>query len=290
MLATARAGVKMPVLSCALESCCMPRDITTAVLANTGLGHGNWLLEFGAPEMADSMRPAQFFMIGIPGSATLLRRPYSVCGLPGTFDDRPAGALQVLYKAIGRGTGLLASLAPGAPVTVLGPLGNGFTPPDDPETVPVFVAGGVGSAPFPALTSSLSAGSPKPRMIYGARSSGDLVLADWFAERTEFEATTEDGSAGTTGRVTAPLERMLDGETQKRLKIYACGPEPMLEAVGKLAVEREVECELSLEAHMACGFGVCLGCVVPVRRAGGDVGYDRVCLEGPVMDARCMAW
>jgi len=268
----------------------MPRDITTAVLANTDLGEGTWLLEFGDREMARTMRPAQFFMIGIPGAATLLRRPYSVCGLPGTFGDRPTGAIQVLYKVIGQGTGLLAALAPGAPINVLGPLGNGFTPPDDLDTVPVFVAGGIGSAPFPALTMSLAGKFPKPKMFYGARAATDLALADWFAERTELETATEDGSVGVRGRVTAPLIRMLDRATNDRLKLYVCGPEPMLEAVGKLAVERGLACELSLEAHMACGFGVCLGCVVPVRRAGDAVGYDRVCLEGPVMDATCLAW
>ncbi len=268
----------------------MPCDITTAVLANTDLGAGNWLVEFGAPEIAESMQPAQFFMIGIPGAATVLRRPYSVCGLPGTFADRPAGALQVLYKVIGHGTGLLAALAPGAPITVLGPLGKGFTPPDEPGTLPVFVAGGVGSAPFPAFTAALEKDFPRPKMFYGARGVGDLALADWFAQRTELEMATEDGSAGVHGRVTAPLIRMLDGASNEKLKLYACGPGPMLEAVGKLAVERGVPCELSLEAHMACGFGVCLGCVVPVHRAGDEVGYDRVCLEGPVMDATCLAW
>lgn len=268
----------------------MPRDITTAVLANTDLGAGNWLVEFGAPEITATMRPAQFFMIGIPEAATLLRRPYSVCGLPGTFADRPAGAMQVLYKVIGHGTGLLASLAPGASITVLGPLGNGFTPPDDPETIPVFVAGGVGSAPFPAWTAALGKDFPKTRMFYGAAAAGDLALADWFAERTILETATEDGSVGVHGRVTTPLIRMLDDASNERFKLYACGPEPMLEAVGKLAVERDLPCELSLEAHMACGYGVCLGCVVPVRRARGEVGYDRVCVEGPVMDATCLAW
>ena len=268
----------------------MPRDITTAVLANTDLGAGNWLLEFGAPEMAETMRPAQFFMIGIPGSSTVLRRPFSVCGLPGTFADRPAGAVQVLYKVVGQGTGLLAALAPGAQITVLGPLGNGFTPPDDPETIPVFVAGGIGSAPFPAWLAALENDFPKPRMFYGARSADDLTLADWFAERVELETATEDGSAGVHGRVTVPLLRMLKRQEKEKLKLYVCGPEPMLEAVGKLAIGLNLRCELSLEAHMACGFGVCLGCVVPVRRADDGVGYDRVCLEGPVMDATCLAW
>jgi dihydroorotate dehydrogenase electron transfer subunit len=268
----------------------MPRDITTAVLANTDIGSGSWLLEFGAPEMAATMRPAQFFMIGIPGSSTVLRRPYSVCGLPGTFEGRPSGAMQVLYKVIGEGTGLLAALAPGAPITVLGPLGNGFAPPDDPETIPVLVAGGIGSAPFPAWIATLKKDYPRPRMFYGAASARDLALEDWFAERSELETATDDGSAGVHGRVTEPLIRMLDGESKKKLKLYVCGPEPMLKAVGKLAVDRDLPCELSLEAHMACGFGVCLGCVVPVHRAGDATGYDRVCLEGPVMDAKCLAW
>jgi len=268
----------------------MPRDITTAVVTNTDLGAGNWLLEFAAPEMAATMKPAQFFMIGIPGSATVLRRPFSVCGLPGTFADRQAHTMQVLYKVVGQGTGLLAALGPAAPITVLGPLGNGFTPPDEPDTIPVFVAGGIGCAPFPAWIGALATDFPKPRMFYGAAGAGDLVLADWFAERTELETATDDGSAGVHGLVTQPLIRMLDHAPRQKLKLYACGPAPMLEAVGKLAVARGLACELSLEAHMACGFGVCLGCVVPVRRAGNAVGYDRVCLEGPVMEATCMAW
>jgi len=268
----------------------MPRDITTALLANTDLGGGNWLLEFGAPEMASSMGPAQFFMIGIPDSATVLRRPYSVCGLPGTFADRPDGAMQVLYKVIGRGTGLLAALAPGALITVLGPLGNGFTPPDDPDTIPVLVAGGIGSAPFPALISTFQGSHTRPRMFYGAAGAGQLPLAGWFSERTELATATDDGSAGVHGLVTEPLIRMLDGASNEKLKLYVCGPGPMLEAVGKIALERGLPCELSLEAHMACGFGVCLGCVVPVHRAGDGIGYDRVCLEGPVMDATCLAW
>ena len=268
----------------------MPLDVTTAVLANTDLGKGNWLLEFSVPEMAASMRPAQFFMIGIPGAATLLRRPYSVCGLPGTFDGRSASAVQVLYKVVGQGTGLLASLAPGAPITVLGPLGKGFLPADDAETLPVFVAGGVGSAPFPALAASLRDGYPRPTMIYGARSAGDLALVDWFAEHTDLVTATEDGSAGVRGRVTEPLQHLLGATGKPKVKLYVCGPEPMLRAVGRLAVERGVDCELSLEAHMACGFGVCLGCVVPVRRAGDKTGYDRACVEGPVMEAACLAW
>ena len=102
----------------------MPYDIVTPVTRNVHLGHDNYLIEFEAPAMVAGMRPAQFFMIGIPGSEVLLRRPFSVCGLPGTFEEAADGRAQVLYKVIGKGTALLSRLGPGAPLTVLGPLGN----------------------------------------------------------------------------------------------------------------------------------------------------------------------
>jgi len=215
-----------------------------------------------------------------------------VCGLPGTFDDRPDDAVQVLYKVVGRGTALLSALKTGAEITVLGPLGRGFSRPASPGVRPIFVAGGIGAAPYPALAASLADHRLRPRMFYGARTAADLPLLDWFKEHCdEVVVTTEDGSLGHAGLVTAPLEDLLGREPADALQLYACGPEPMLKAVARLVRERSVACELSLEAHMACGFGVCLGCVVPTRRAGGDcAGYDRVCVEGPVMSAEKLAW
>jgi len=231
-------------------------------------------------------------MVGIPGSETLLRRPYSVCGLPGTFDDRPADAVQLLIKVVGKGTALLAALKPGAEIHVLGPLGRGFEAPPSAAVRPVIVAGGIGSAPFPALLASLrDSGGLRPRMFYGSRTAGDLPLLDWFRERTDLDVTTNDGSLERRGLVTEPLTEYLDGEDPSSVKLYVCGPDPMLRAVARLALERGLDCELSLEAHMACGFGVCLGCVVPTRRPGSDeIGYDRVCVEGPVMRPEVLAW
>jgi len=268
----------------------MPQDLRVPVLRNVDLDHGSFLVEFDAPEMVAPMRPAQFFMIGIPGGETLLRRPYSVCGLPGTFEDGTPGAAQVLYRVVGRGTALLAALRSGAVLDVLGPLGNGFEIPATEGVVPVLVAGGIGAAPFPALVAALAAASPRPRMIYGARTSHDLPLADWFARRTELEVTTEDGSAGRRGRVTEPLEDLLASTHPRTIHVYVCGPDPMLRAVARLAARYAVRCDLALEAHMACGFGVCLGCVVPTHRAGSDFAYERVCVEGPVLEAGRLAW
>jgi dihydroorotate dehydrogenase electron transfer subunit len=238
------------------------------------------------------MRPAQFFMVGIPGSETLLRRPYSVCGLPGTFDDRPPDAVQLLVKVVGKGTALLAALKPGAKIHVLGPLGRGFGAPPSGAVRPVIVAGGIGSAPFPALLAGLGqTGGPRPRMFYGGRSAGDLPLLDWFRERADVDVTTDDGSLERRGLVTEPLVEYLDAEDPKAVKLYVCGPDPMLRAVARIALERGLDCELSLEAHMACGFGVCLGCVVPTHGPGpGEITYDRVCMEGPVMRPEALAW
>jgi dihydroorotate dehydrogenase electron transfer subunit len=271
----------------------MPQDVATPVTRNVDLGHGNFLLEFEAPEAIRAMDPAQFFMIGIPGSEVLLRRPFSVCGVPGTFDDAADGTVQVLYKVVGRGTTLLASLKAGAKIDVLGPLGRGFRLPERAGARPVLVAGGIGSAPFPALTVRLAGAGFEPILLYGARSAADLPLLDWFRDRcSEVEVTTEDGSLGERGLVTAPLERVIRRIGAEDVHLYACGPDPMLRAVAKLALDAGARCDLSLEARMACGFGVCLGCVVPTHGGGpdGDEGFERVCVEGPVMDAARMAW
>jgi dihydroorotate dehydrogenase electron transfer subunit len=269
----------------------MPQDIVTPILRNTDLGHGYHLVEFAAPDMAAQMQPAQFFMIGIPGGEVLLRRPFSVCGLGGTFDDRPHDTAQVLYKVVGKGTALLAALRPDAELNVLGPLGRGFTPPAKAEARPVVVAGGIGSAPFPALLAALRGREPRPLMFYGGRSADDLPLLDWFREHAEVVVTTDDGSLGRAGLVTEPLCELLARSDPPDLKLYACGPEPMLKAVARISLEQGLDCELSLEAHMACGFGVCLGCVVPTRRPGQDaIAYDRVCVEGPVMRPEALAW
>lgn len=270
----------------------MVQDFTTPVLRNVDLGRGNWLLEFEAASAAAEMRPAQFFMIGVPGSDVLLRRPFSVCGLPGTFSDGRAGAVQILYRVYGRGTKLLASLGPGAPLHILGPLGHGFTSPQDKNTKIVFVAGGIGCAPFPAFLAELEREGRRATMIYGARSADELPLLDWFRERCDaVVVTTNDGSLGASGLVTGPLEQRLRGAGGEQLHLYVCGPTPMLKAVAKMALATGIACDLALEAPMACGFGVCLGCVVPTHaQPDGPVTFERVCVEGPVMRAERMAW
>ncbi len=268
----------------------MPRDLSVEIASHRDLGGGNHLLEVEAAPLARETAPGQFFMIGFPGADTLLRRPFSVCGLPGTFDGSSRSAVHVLYKVVGRGTEHLASRKPGSPLSILGPLGRGFDLELGAGTEALLVAGGIGSAPFPALAAALGARGIRCTLLYGARSASDLPLLDWFRARApEVIVTTEDGSAGTRGLVTDPLrERLARGGN---VRILACGPNPMLREVAAIAREASVPCEVSLEARMACGFGVCLGCVVPTRRGeGGETAYERVCVEGPVMPAEKLAW
>ena len=268
----------------------MPQDLPAPVRRNLDLGHGNFLLELHAPAHAAEVSPGQFFMLGVAGTDILLRRPFSVCGARGTFADAPEDAIQILYRVVGKGTALMASLRAGVTVQALGPLGHGFHAPD-PEALPVFIAGGIGSAPFPALAKALRGHARTPWMLYGARTAEDLPLLDWFREHCErVEVTTEDGSAGRKGLVTAPLEEILAAASPGSLQLYACGPNPMLAAVAHLARAHEMPCDLSLEAPMACGFGVCLGCVVPCHAPEGGTRFERVCVEGPILRAERLAW
>ncbi len=269
----------------------MIQDIETAVTGNHPLGNGVFLLEFSHGDLAGSLSAGQFVMVGMPGTGIFLRRPFSVCGLPGTFSDSPPDAVQILYKVTGRGTAVLSGLAPGAALTVLGPLGNGFPLPAGGR-IPLLIAGGIGSAPFPALAAAMtSAGRKQPILFYGGRSENDLPLLDWFQDRCETVHTaTEDGSAGDKGFVTEPLLRRLDDWKASDLEMFACGPEPMLRAIRDLAVPREIRCHVSLEAHMACGFGVCIGCVVPTWNENGSREYTRICVDGPVLPAEKLAW
>jgi len=223
-----------------------------------------------APVAADA-RPGQFVMIS-PGPEVLLARPFSIA-----LTDRDVIAL--VFQAVGHGTERLASLRTGDRVRLLGPLGNGFSL----GTVarPVIVAGGRGIAPFYELTRRLA--SQSPILFYGGRSHEQIVDVEFFRQHCgEVIVTTEDGSMGRRGLLTEPLVEHLRREAPP--VIYGCGPHAMLRAVAEVA--RDVRCEFSMEERMACGFGICMGCALP---AGGS-GYRRICVDGPVFDAREIRW
>ena len=152
-----------------------------------------------------------------------------------------------------------------------------------------MVAGGVGLAPFVTLTEALVERGTPATLFYGARTGQELFYLDWFASRgVRLALTTEDGSTGERGRVTAPLERELR-RAEGNVTVYACGPEPMLEAVAHLSARYGRQSQVSVERVMGCGMGGCYSCVIPVRDESGQH-YVRSCLAGPVFEASTIAW
>ncbi|WP_168719375.1 dihydroorotate dehydrogenase electron transfer subunit [Thermosulfurimonas marina] len=235
------------------------------------LAPGYFLLEIEAPEAAPRARPGQFVRLKAwPGYDPLLPRPFSI-------HARSEKTLSFLIQERGRATAVLSRLRPGEEVWWDGPLGHPFPLPERGEVW--LVAGGVGLAPFFFYLETLRARGLSARLFYGARTRGDLVRLSALERLCPVQVATEDGSRGRPGLVTDLLREALKKGSPEF--ILACGPPGMLAAVGHLGERAGVPVYLSLEAMMACGRGLCLGCAV--SRKGG--GYLKVCVEGPVFPA-----
>jgi NAD(P)H-flavin reductase len=181
------------------------------------------------------------------------------------------GTLDFVLEAVGPGTERLGELGAGDALWLLGPLGRGFAPPRDGRR-PVLVGGGVGIAPLMIWQDAMGGAG---EVLLGFR---DAAHAEGASLLRGARVATDDGSVGHHGLVTELLAGALEGA-----EVYACGPPPMLEAVRALCAEHDVPAQLALESGMACGFGACFGCVVPTRE-----GYVRLCVDGPVLDARSL--
>jgi len=266
-------------------------DLPARVSQNRDLGASHFLLTLEAEPIAATTRPGQFVMLRFAGCVDpLLPRPMSVSDRRRPKGGCP-GRIQILHKVVGRGTDRLSRLRPGETLQVLGPLGRPFTIPQPSlrGRQALMVAGGIGVAIFPMLVRALRRRGCEPVLLFGARSSRDLVRRDWFARRgVRVILATEDGSEGARGLVTAPLQASLQAP-QPPLMVYACGPQPMLKAVAALVNAAGIPAQLSLESYMGCGIGACLGCVVKVRARQGFE-YRRICLEGPTFAAAEILW
>ena len=249
------------------------------------LGGAYALLTFEHPEAAHA-RAGQFGMIQPAHHADVtLRRPFSI------MDTDPSrGRFSIFLKAIGTGSRSVFDLRIGETARVLGPLGRGFTPPSANERV-LLVGGGYGVAPFALFSHLLKEASVRFHLLYGGRSAGELPLIGELEKRgIPLTLSTDDGSLGEPGRVTVPLLRALDSD-KAVARLYACGPEPMMHAVAKIAEERGLPCEVSLDPWMGCGLGTCLGCVVKIQEPGEGKWKNRpACTEGPVFDSRKVVW
>lgn len=254
---------------------------TATIVEHAETTGGYRVLTLDAPGIAREVRPGQFVHIRLAAPAdALLRRPFSV------FQAEPP-RLRILFKAVGRGTAAMLELRPGARMDLLGPLGTGFPPPA-PGAFPLLVAGGYGMA---ALYLQACA-CPEPGIaFFGGAGAGDILcVPDFESLGWDVRIATEDGSLGTRGLVTRPLDEWLaGGRNGRRIEACACGPHGMLRAVAERAETGGWPAWVSLDRHMGCGVGACLTCVQKVRAPDGWT-WERVCREGPVFDSRRILW
>lgn len=253
------------------------------VLANANYRGAYYRLTFAAPRISPLVEPGQFVHLQVPDHPHLtLRRPFSI------FDaDAAAGTLTLVYKNVGAGTQAMTTLRPGAKVSLLGPLGHGFPPPPDGARV-LIVGGGYGCA----ATYLIAKRCPgRGVTMLGGRSAIDILVQEEFAATGyAVRISTNDGTLGQRGLVTALLAAELDALTQPPA-IYACGPNAMLRAVSDLCLPRGYDAFLSLDMNMGCGVGACFTCVVKLKADNADGWeYVRSCKDGPVFPASRIHW
>lgn len=239
--------------------------------------------------------PGQFYMLRDHRSSDpLIGRAFAL------YDCDPHDNwIEVVYVIKGKFTRSIAELGPGKFLSIWGPLGNSFD--DSPTSHLIMVAGGIGQTPFLALAKEATGKQRFPNrafgyakrvsLCYGARS--DEYLADIAAFQEAgacVSIATEDGSIGPPQRVTNLLIQLIaEHELPADARIVCCGPEPMMEAVSRIAGTHGIACQVSLETPMACGIGICFTCVARVGTSD-QWDYRRTCIEGPIFDARSIVW
>lgn len=231
-------------------------------------------MEFIAPELARQAVPGQFVHLKVgDAEAPLLRRPISIADV-----DKAQGTITLLYRVVGKGTDILSRTPVETHIDLMGPLGKGFTIDTGLKNV-LVIGGGIGVAPLVYLTRALVSQGVYVQALLGAANSHHLLGRNRLQQLgAQVSCATEDGSVGVKGRVNVLLPDAL--ANRKYDFFYACGPMGMLHNLQGIAGANQLDGELSLEAHMACGIGACLGCAHPVRRA--DHTYAKVCVDGPV--------
>jgi dihydroorotate dehydrogenase electron transfer subunit len=253
--------------------------VKAKIISNRRLKANCWHLEFASALIVRSAHAGQFVNIRVSDSLEpLLRRPLSIHAVKGA-------KVRIMYEVLGKGTQALAQRKPGEFLDIIGPLGRGFDYPAAVKTgggKNILIAGGMGVAPLVFLAEKLKLS--KPLVLIGARSKELLFCPQEFKTLgATVKVATDDGSAGFKGRVTDLLNMVL--KQTKPLGLFACGPHPMLKGVAQIAAENQICAQLSLEEHMACGIGACLGCVVLTKS-----GYKSVCKDGPVFSGEELIW
>jgi dihydroorotate dehydrogenase electron transfer subunit len=248
-------------------------------------------ISFEIGEIVKNIRPGNFVAISVgdTSSAMVLRRAYAIYRI---IDKTPiSGVIELVVAPHGSGSKWLAAQEIGTEIDMTVPLGKAFSIPTEPANA-LLVGGGYGSAPLFGLAEILKARGCKVDMVLGA-STAAKIYSPLEGKRSvnSLTLTTDDGSAGIPGRISEALPKIIRAEHSE--VIYSCGPMPMLSAVAKVANEFELPHQCAVEESMACGIGVCMTCVIPVRDISNNpsgIRMARSCIEGPVMDGASIIW
>jgi dihydroorotate dehydrogenase electron transfer subunit len=241
-----------------------------------------------AQKIAHKACPGQFVNIKVSDTVEpLLRRPFSIHRVGGL-------KIEILYERVGKATEILSQRKPGEYLDIIGPLGNGFNqqvPKLSGRQIAILVAGGMGVAPLLFLAQKLKRCTQdnirqRVLILIGAKTKDDILCQEEFNKiGCVVKAATDDGSEGFKGYVSDLLNEELSTIDSGVSTIYACGPRPMLREVSRISHKYNVQAQISLEEHMACGIGACLGCVIETKQ-----GLQRICKEGPVFNAEQIVW
>lgn len=247
--------------------------IVNSPVVDTIQVHENiFIQKIHSPEIAKIVKPGQFLNIRVSETNTpLLRRPFSICDVE---DEN----IFIMFNVMGEGTKILACKQKGSLVDILGPLGNGFNLESNYKTA-ILNAGGLGSAPFPFVTRKIKS-SKNILSLVGGRTKDDVIT--YGMENVQI--STDDGSIGLKGNVVQLLEKNLDKIDIGSSKVFACGPNAMLRALKDFCIKHNLECEVSTESAMACGFGICQGC--PIEPTSNSDKYLLICKDGPVFNVK----
>ena len=247
--------------------------IVNSPVVETKQVHENiFIQKIHSPEVARLIKPGQFLNIRVSETTfPLLRRPFSVCDVEGEN-------IFLMFNIFGEGTKILANKHKGDLVDILGPLGNGFKLDENYKTA-IIVAGGLGAAPFPFVTRKIK---QKKKIIsfIGGRTKQDVIT--YGLENCI--VSSDDGSVGFKGNVVQSLENNLDTIDKSSSKVLACGPNAMLRVLKDFCLKHNINCEVSTECAMACGFGICQGC--PIESTSNSDKYLLVCKDGPVFNVK----
>ena len=261
-------------------------QITATIISNKRIGvYHQLLLEIG--EAVRFAKPGNFIAISVGGdySRMILRRAFAISRIADRGEYR---AVELIVAPNGAGSSWLCAQPSGVELDVVVPLGTAFKVPTEPVSA-LLIGGGYGSAPLFGLAEVLRERGCRVNMLLGA-STASKIYAPLEGKRSvnSLKIYTEDGTGGEVGRVTEPIPDFIRDQQIK--VIYSCGPMPMLAAISKIAIEHDVAHQCAVEESMACGVGICMTCVLPVKDSHGEVKMMRSCIDGPVMDGEFVMW